>query len=167
MAGDRCSGNNSASRCLRLNCISALLECRAQGRSPGPRRQEKGILQQLLLFVCAVPLHSRTAQLIGGLPGAPFADVSAAEAAADGTAGAAGQAEDTGPGQAATQAAAPGSPGASLAQLCLPVFRLFVVARRVTVSLVDRSSDLVAPMLDVEARPFISSECQQDSNLCT
>ncbi|EFN55641.1 hypothetical protein CHLNCDRAFT_133825 [Chlorella variabilis] len=55
------------------------------------RRQEKGILQQLLLLVFATPLHSRTAQALACIPGAPVADVSAAEAGEHAAAGVAGE----------------------------------------------------------------------------
>ena len=114
------------------------------------RRQEKGILQQLLLLVFATPLHSRTAQALACIPGAPVADVSAAEAGEHAAAGVAGE---TG--------------AADVAPPCAPTFRLFAVARHVTVALIDRPAEL-AQMLDADARPFIAGEPSHHSqHTCT
>lgn len=92
------------------------------------RRSESGLLQQLLLLVFAAAPHTATAQL-AALSGAAVASWP-------------------------LPAAASGGAGAEAAPA--PRFSLFVVARRVTVALVHRPADLQS-LLDVEARPYISS----------
>lgn len=103
------------------------------------RRQEKGVLQQLLLLVFAATPHTATARALAGIAGVAAADCPADWAAeAGGTGAAAGLASQAGPGP--------------------PPFRLFVVARRVTAALVDRPADL-AVMMSPEAKPYIAGKC--------
>jgi hypothetical protein len=105
------------------------------------RRQESGILQQLLLLVCAVPRSGLAAAALARIPGAPVADVewpAGAESADRG--GGSGVEERLGPAAA---------------------FRLVVVARRVTVALLDRPGDLQT-LLDADARPFVAGEIPSD-----
>jgi hypothetical protein len=117
------------------------------------RRQEKGILQQLLLLVFAVAPHSRTAAVLAQVEGAAVADFLPPEAAAAAAAAAAAVEGDSSAAPA-TAAAAAGAPAAAAP------FRLFVVARRVTAALVDRPADL-ASLLDAEAKPFIAARLRQ------
>ncbi|KAL4423314.1 hypothetical protein ABPG77_006109 [Micractinium sp. CCAP 211/92] len=114
------------------------------------RRQERGVLQQLLLLVFAAPLRSRLAQQLGELQGVPCADVPAREVGSSGGSAAADAAMELAS-EAATAAATADAPEA-----CAPAasYRLFVVARRVTVALVDSPAEL-ASLLDSEARPYI------------
>ena len=114
------------------------------------RRQEKGILQQLLLLVFAVAPHTRTAAVLAQVEGAAVADFLPPEAAA----AAAAAVEGDSSAAPATAAAAAGAPAAAAP------FRLFVVARRVTAALVDCPADL-ASMLDAEAKPFIAARLRQ------
>lgn len=102
------------------------------------RRQEKGILQQLVLLVFAAAPATSTTRALGGIAAAVAdcpADWSVPEAAAPATAAAAGAARP-------------------------PPFTLFVVARRVTVALVDRPADL-ASLMSAEAKPYISGAGRQ------
>ncbi|KAL4430621.1 hypothetical protein ABPG75_005877 [Micractinium tetrahymenae] len=121
------------------------------------RRRECGILQQLLLLVCAAPRHSRLAQQLGELQGVPFADLPAAEPGSSGSSGSSaaparlGGAVVEATAKAAAAAARGGAPEA--AAPAAP-FRLFVVARRVTVALVDSPAELTS-LLDFEARPYV------------
>lgn len=94
------------------------------------RAQECGILQQLLLLVFAAAPHTRTAQALADIAGVAAADCPAEWAAA-------------------------GVAAASAVAAAGPAFRLFVVARRVTVALVHRPAEL-ASLLDAEAKPYIA-----------
>ena len=116
------------------------------------RRQERGVLQQLLLLLFAAPRHTRLARQLGQLRGLPFADFPAAEDGGSAAGAAAAAAV-----QAATEAAAPAAAGAPEAAAPAAPFRLFVVARRVTVALVDSLAEL-ASLLDFEAQPYIPGE---------
>ncbi|PRW57862.1 helicase MOV-10 [Chlorella sorokiniana] len=122
------------------------------------RRQEKGILQQLLLLVFAAAPHTRTAQALDSIVGAAVAECpvewaagagweagSVASDTASGAAGAAAAASAT-----MAEAAAAGAPAPASAPM-----RLFVVARRVTVALVDRPAEL-AFLMSADAKPFVS-----------
>jgi hypothetical protein len=111
------------------------------------RRQEKGILQQLLLLVFAVAPHTHTAAVLAQVEGAAVADFPPPE-------GATAAALEEGGSAAPAIAAAAGVPAAAAP------FRLFVVARRVTAALVDRPADL-ASLLDAEAKPFIAARLRQ------
>ncbi len=122
------------------------------------RRQERGVLQQLLLLVFAAPLRSRLAQQLGELQGVPCADVPAREVGSSGGSAAADAAMELAS-EAATAAATADAPEA-----CAPAasYRLFVVARRVTVALVDSPAEL-ASLLDFEARPYIPGKPHLDA----
>lgn len=120
------------------------------------RRQEKGILQQLLLLVFAVAPHTRTAAALDSLAGVAMADCPVEWAAADG----AGELAAAGSVTAAAAGDSAAATAAAVAAQAAPkvaaaAFRLFVVARRVTVALVDRPSEL-AFLMSADAKPFIS-----------
>lgn len=108
------------------------------------QRQENGILQQLLLLICAVPATSFLALKLGRLKGVAFTDVPAAADAA--AAAAAEPATEPAAAAVASAAAAAAAPG----------FRVFVVARRVTAALIDRPDDVASLLLDSEAKPYIA-----------
>ncbi|KAI7838701.1 hypothetical protein COHA_007499 [Chlorella ohadii] len=125
------------------------------------RRQEKGILQQLLLLVFAVAPHTRTAAALDSLAGVAMADCPVEWAAADG----AGELAAAGSVTAAAAGDSAAATAAAVAAQAAPkvaaaAFRLFVVARRVTVALVDRPSEL-AFLMSADAKPFISERLRQ------
>ena len=130
------------------------------------RRQEKGILQQLLLLVFAAAPHTRTAQALDGIAGAAVAECPAdwaaigagSEAAAGAAAAGGGITADAVVAAPAAVAAAAAPAAAAAAAATAAPYRLFVVARRVTVALVDRPAEL-AFLMSADAKPFISGGC--------
>lgn len=123
------------------------------------RRQESGVLQQVLLLVFAAAPRTRICQALAGIEGVAAADCPldwAAPGPGQASAGTAGSA----PGSPAAPAPAPAAAAGAAAAAGggpPPPYRLFVVARRVTVALVHRPADLAA-LLSVEARPFVARE---------
>lgn len=114
------------------------------------RRQEKGVLQQLLLLVLATAPHTLTARALAAIGGAAVADVPADWAQPGAGAGGAADGHAAASAAAAPAGSSGGAPGAGPSP-----FRLFVVARRVTVALLDRPADLEL-QLSPDSKPYIA-----------